>query len=213
MSKFCKKRIQTWCHWRPVETPTIPWPTAIRVEEDVHGVGHARYDWRQEVTGRSWTTVGVAAPLAQQGCPVPICDLDIVVGTTICKPNSSEGELYPQNFPTLHMNCLCLIEVVGIFFRVVWRSDNTCLKQSFKLNLTKDRFLIIFSAPLTLAATAVCRTSWGDLPESGSGGRVGDTSKVEPRWALAAAAAFVTSCKLVFAVTGFKVCAGAARGG
>ena len=173
--------IQTWCHCRPVETPTIACTTAIRVEEDVHGVGHARYDWRQEVTGRSWTIVGVATALAQQGCPVPICDLDIVVWTTICKPNSSEGELYPQNFPTLHMNCLCLIEVVGIFFRVVWRSDNTCGKQSFKLNLTKDRFLIIFSAPLTLAATAVCRTSWGDLPESGSGGRVGDTSKVEPR--------------------------------
>ena len=132
--------IQTWCHCRPVETPTIACTTAIRVEEDVHGVGHARYDWRQEVTGRSWTIVGVATALAQQGCPVPICDLDIVVGTTICKPNSSEGELYPQNFPTLYLNCLCPIEVVGILVRVVWRGDNTCGKQSFQLNSTKGIF-------------------------------------------------------------------------
>ena len=180
LSQCCKKRLQTWCHCRPVETPTSLCTTAIRVEEDVHGVGHGRYDWRLEVTGRSWTTVGVAAPLAQQGCPVPICDLDIVVGTIISHKNSSEGELYPQNFPTLHMNCLCLIEVVGICFRVVWRSDNTCGKQSFRLNSTEGIFLTIFSSSLTLTATVVCRTRWGDLPESGSSGRVRDTSKAVP---------------------------------
>ena len=72
--------------------------------------------------------------------------------------------------------------------------------------------MIIFPASLTLAATGVCRTSWGDLPESGSTGRVRDTSKADPGRALAAAAAFARS-KLVFAVIGFKVCAGAARGG
>ena len=159
LSQCCKKRLQTWCHCRPVETPTSLCTTAVRVEEDVHGVGHGRYDWRLEVTARSWTTVVVAAALAHQGCPVPICDVDVVVGTHRCRPNSKEGELYPQDFATLHLYCLCFINVVRIFSRVVWRGDNTCGTQSFKLNSTKGIFLTIFSSSLTFAATAVCRTT------------------------------------------------------
>ena len=182
LSQYCKKRLQTWCHCRPLETPARPCATGIRVEEDVHGVGQGRYDWRQEVTGRSFrASWSVATAPVHQGCPVPICDFDIVSGTRLCPIYSNLGELYPQHFATLHPYCLCPIQVVGIILRVVWRGDNTCGNQSFKLNSTKGICLTMFSTSLTLAATAVCRTScWGDLPESGSSGRVRDTSKVDP---------------------------------
>ena len=151
MNRCYKKRLQTWCHCRPVETPTFLCATAIRVEENVHGVGQGHYDWWQEVTIRSWTSLGVAAAPVHQSCPVPICDFDKVSGTHICHPNSNVGELYPQNFPTLDLHRLCYIQIIRIPIRVVWRGDNTCGKQSFRLNST------ILSKSITLAATAACR--------------------------------------------------------
>ena len=94
---------------------------------------------------------------------------------------------------------------------MVWRGDNTCGKKSFKLNSTKRTFLKLVSKSLTLAATAVARAVCCHLPESGSSGRVRDTSKADPRciWALAAAAVLARNK----AVSVFKVCAGAADGG
>ena len=121
MSQYCKKRLQTWCHCRPLETPARPCSTAIRVEEDVHGVGQGRYDWRQEVTGRSirasWS---VATAPVHQGCPVPIRDLDKVPRTGDDLYNSKVGELQPQYLPTLHFYRLRLVEVARSVVRVVW---------------------------------------------------------------------------------------------
>ena len=206
-------RCQTWCHCRPVETPSRPCSRAVRVEEDVHDVRLCGEDWRQEVPRTRGRYIRVAAAPVHQGCPVPFYDFDVVawaVGTRT-KKNLKAGELQPQHLPILCLYRLHPLQVVRITFGVVWRGDHTCCKQSFKLNSTKGN---IFES-LTLAATAVWRAKWWPpLPESGSSGRVGDTSKAEPGWiwALATAAVFATR-SLVFAVSGFKVCAGAAEGG
>ena len=71
--------------------------------------------------------------------------------------NSKAGELQSQHLPTRYLYRLCLRDVVGISFGVVLRGDNTCGKQSFKLNSTKRTFSTIVSTILTLAATTVCR--------------------------------------------------------
>ena len=156
-------RCQTWCHLRPVETPSRGVSRAVRVEEDVHGVRLCGEDWRQEVPRRRWTyTSGVAAAPVHQGCPVPFYDFDIVAwaGGCIMVTNIKlkAGELQPQHLPTLYLYPICPLKVVRITFGVVWRGDDTCGKQSFKLNWTKRTFLTFVSKSLTLAATAVCRT-------------------------------------------------------
>ena len=118
----------TWCHRTPAETPTSLCTTAIRVEEDLHSVAPGRYDWRQEVQGMRWISIRVAAAVVHQGCPVPIRDIDVVAlaGGDITSPNSKVGELQPQYLPTLHLYRLCLLNVVMVAARVVWRGDNTC---------------------------------------------------------------------------------------
>ena len=177
------KRLQTWCHRRPVETPTSSSTTTIRVEVDVHGIGLCRDDWRHEVMGMGRRDCGVATAPVHQGCPVPICDFDMAAWACvngITDPDSKVSELQPQYLPTLYLYCLCLVEVERVVARVVWRGDNTCGRQSFKLDSTKGIFLTIFSTSLTLVATVVCSAKWRDLPDSGSSGRVRDTSKADP---------------------------------
>ena len=99
----------------------------ICVEEDLHGVGVAHDDWRHKVTGRSWRTCGIATALVHQGCPVPICYLDMVaVGTVGTVINVKTGEIKPQYFPALHLNRFCLCHVRRVELREVWRADNTC---------------------------------------------------------------------------------------
>ena len=73
--------------------------------------------------------------------------------------NSKAGELQSQHLPTRYLYRLCLLVVVRIIFGVVLRGDNTCGKQSFKLNSAEGTFSTIVSTLLTLAATAVWRAS------------------------------------------------------
>ena len=155
-------RCQTWCHLRPVETPSSACSRAVRVEEDVHGVRICGEDWRQEVPRMRWVyTSGVAAAPVHQGCPVPFYDFDIVAwagGHIVTSINLKAGKLQPQHLPTLYLYPICPLEVVRIITGVVWRGDDTCGKKSFKLNWTKRTFLTFVTKSLTLAATAVCRT-------------------------------------------------------
>ena len=155
-------RCQTWCHLRPVETPSSACSRAVRVEEDVHGVRICGEDWRQEVPRMRWVyTSGVAAAPVHQGCPVPFYDFDIVAwaGGCIMVTNIKlkTGELQPQHLPTLYLYPICPLMVVRITAGVVRRGDNTCGRQSFKLNSTKTTFFTFVSKSLTLAATTVCR--------------------------------------------------------
>ena len=93
------------------------------MEEDLNSVAQGRYDWRQEVNRRRWSDRGVAAAIVHQGRPVPVCDLDKVAwagGDIITNMNSKASELQPQYLPTLHLDALCLVDVVGIVVRVVW---------------------------------------------------------------------------------------------
>ena len=96
------------------------------MEEDLHCAGVGHDDWRLEVTGGSARNRGLAAALVHQDFPVPICDLEMVAITVATVPNSKSGELKPQYFPTLHLNRLCLCDVVRVLLGVVWRGDNTC---------------------------------------------------------------------------------------
>ena len=109
-----------------------------------------------------WTyTTGVAAAPVHQGCPVPFYDFDIVAWAggriTVTRINFKVGKLQPQHLPTLYLYPICPLEVVRIILGVVWRGDDTCGKQSFKLNSTKRTFFTFVSKSLTLAATTVCR--------------------------------------------------------
>ena len=64
--------------------------------------------------------------------------------------NCKAGELQFQQLPALCLYPLCLLKSARISPRVVWRADNTCGKQSLKLNPTKGRLSIIVSiSPLT----------------------------------------------------------------
>ena len=160
----CKKRRhQTWCHRCPVETPSIAFSRGIRFEEDIHGVGLCGEDRWQ----------GVAAARVHQCCSVPIHDFDGVALAgdriaRITRINCKAGELQLQQLPALCLYPLCLLKSARITPRVVWRANNTCGKQSLKLNPTKGTLSIIVSiSPLTLGATAFCwtkrRVFW--LPE------------------------------------------------
>ena len=81
-------------------------------------------------------------------------------------------------------------------------------------NIEFKKMLPNLSPPLTLGATAFCRAKWM-MPKSGSSCWVEYTSKTEPRWiwALAAAALITITNVSIFAVFSLQVCAGAARGG
>ena len=61
----------TWCHRHPADTPTRPCLTAISTEHQLDNVACAYYVGRQ----------GGAAALLHQGCPVPVRDCQVVVGT------------------------------------------------------------------------------------------------------------------------------------
>ena len=108
-------------------------------------------------------TSGVAAAPVHQGCPVPFQDSDMVawaVGHIIVTGNNSKaGELQSQHLPTRYLYRLCLLVVVRISLGVVCRGDNTCGKQSLKLNSTEGTFSTNVSRLLTLAATAVWRAN------------------------------------------------------
>ena len=147
----CEKRHQTWCHRCPVETPSSGFSRGIRVEEDIHGVGLCGED--------GWQVV--AAARVHQCSPVPFHDFDGVASAGDHIPrrtsiNCKAGELQFQQLPALCLYPLCLLKSAGITPPwVVWRADNTCGKQSLKLNPTKGTLSIIVSiSPLTLAATA-----------------------------------------------------------
>ena len=132
------------------------------MEEDVHGVRICDEDWRLEVPRMRWTyTTGVATAPVHQGCPVSFYDFDIVAWAAghiiVTSIKLKAGELQPQQLPTLYLYPICPLKVVRITLRVVWRGDNTCGKQSFKLNSTKKTFFTLVSKSLTFAATAVCR--------------------------------------------------------
>ena len=79
-----------------------------------------------------WINSGEAADLVNQSYPVPIGDFDIVVMVTGSRitMNSKLGELQPQYLPTLHLDFFCLVKVVRVIAREVWRGDNTCAKRS-----------------------------------------------------------------------------------
>ena len=136
---------------------------AVRVEEDVHGVRLCDEDWRQEVPRTRWIIIGVAAAPVHQGCPVLFYDFDIVAWAggrvTRTRINYKTGELQPQRLPTLYLYPLCPLKVARITFGVVWRGDDTCGKQSFKLKSTEGTFSTIVSRLLTLAATPVWRAN------------------------------------------------------
>lgn len=146
----CEKRHQTWCHRCPVETPSSGFSGGVRVEEDIHGVGLCGEDW--------WHLV--AAARVHQCFPVPFHDFDgvalagdLIPGIT--RINCKAGELQLQQLPALCLYPLCLLKSARIIPWVVWRADDTCGKQSLKLNPTKGTLSIIVSiSPLTLAATA-----------------------------------------------------------
>ena len=174
-------RCPTWCHRRPVETPSSGCWWTVRVEEDVHGVAVWGEDGRQEVIWMRRFQIRVATAPVHQGCPIPFYDFDKVAWTggriTVTRINCKASELQPQHLPTLYFYPLRFLEVVRITLRVVWRGDNTCEVQSSQLNSTKGTFQLIISTSLTLAATAVCRANRCRLPESWSSGRVRDTGK------------------------------------
>ena len=99
--------LQTWCHRDPAKTPpSRSHPvSAIRVEEYFHCVGSRCDGWWLEVQGIRWT-IGIAAAVVHQGCPVPIGDLDIVAwagGDRTTNFNSKVVELQPQYLPCLHL--------------------------------------------------------------------------------------------------------------
>ena len=138
-----KIKWETWCHCTPAETPTRLCIIAICPKKDVHCVGGRRDVWRQEEKGTGWFDWGVATAVVHQGCPVPICDLDMVPLTIRSPPNSKVGELQPQYLSTLHLNCLGLLKVVRVIARVVWWSKNTC-KTHIKTGLVYAIFLANF---------------------------------------------------------------------
>ena len=65
----------TWCHCTPADPPTrvsTNIGSAISAEVELDNVACARYvGWQ-----------GGAAALLHQGCPVPICDCQVVVART-----------------------------------------------------------------------------------------------------------------------------------
>ena len=129
MSWCWVRRLQTWCHRCPVETPTSSNTTTIRVVEDVHGIGLCRDHWRHEVIGRIRSDCGVATAFVHQGCPIPICDFDMAAWAFVnisADSNSECGELQPQYLPALYLYSLRLVVVERVVAGVVWRRDNTC---------------------------------------------------------------------------------------
>ena len=137
------KRLQTWRHRCPVETPASSTTTTIRVVVDVHGIGLCCDHWRHEVTGRIRRDCGVATAFVHQDCPVPICDFDMAAWAFVnisADSNSKLGELQPQCLPTLYLYSLCFVDAGRVAAGVVWRRDNTCGRYSFKLNSSRERF-------------------------------------------------------------------------
>ena len=61
----------TWCHRTPADTPTRICTTGRSAEHQLDDVACACYVGRQ----------GGAAALLHQGCPVPVRDCQVVVGT------------------------------------------------------------------------------------------------------------------------------------
>ena len=163
----------TWGHSTPVDTPTSPWMMFIGCEQELDDICLACDVGRLRVSRGS----------RHQGCPIPVCDWQVVP-----KVKGEHGEVEWQDQTLLYFYRLCLLKIVGIAARVVWRGYNTCCKESFKI--TPRANLIMFSPPLTSAATALCRAKcwmhW--LPKSGSGGQVRSTSHVNVTPAAAALA-------------------------
>ena len=62
----------TWCHCAPADTPTRSCITAISTELQLDDVACACYVGRK----------GGAAALLHQGCPVPVCDCQVVEAMT-----------------------------------------------------------------------------------------------------------------------------------
>ena len=64
---------------------------------------------------------GLAAAVVHQGCPVPICNFDIVLTRGVFSIiNFKVGELQPQYLSSLHMNSFGPLKVVRVVVRVVW---------------------------------------------------------------------------------------------
>ena len=205
----------TWCNRNPAQSPSISCIYVICVEMNFYSVAPRINGWRQEIPVIRWFKRGTAAAVVHQRCPVPIGDFDIVAfwagddtGITLTTPDIKVGKLQFQCFPAQYFYCFCLVDIVRIVVRIVWGGDNTCKK------LEVNNIFITKPSPLTLAATSFCRTKWVyRLPDWFSSGWIKNTSKAQPRWIWALAAAAVIADPFIFANVGFQVCAGAARRG
>ena len=114
------------------------------VEEDLHSVAPACYDWRQEVIGIRWIQGGAATAIVHQGCSVPICDFDIVAwagGAIATSWNIKAGELKPQKLSIFHLYHIRSVQQAGIAVRAVWWSQHACGEESLILSTQTFCFL------------------------------------------------------------------------
>ena len=101
----------TWCYRTPADTPTRPCSIGTSNEHQLDNVACACYvGWQ-----------GGAAALLHQGCPVPVCDCQVVVvtGGIPLHFNVKCSELQREDQSLLHMDRLCLPEAVWVVVRVV----------------------------------------------------------------------------------------------
>ena len=129
----------TWCHHTPPDPPTSPSICAISAEHQLDNVACACYIGRERgadtlISDQNVAIRGGAAALLHQGCPVPVRDCQVVVGTGgtggTFVLNVKCSELQWEDQSLLHLYRLRLLEVVRIVVGVVWWGDHTCGKDS-----------------------------------------------------------------------------------
>ena len=100
----------TWCHRNPADTPTSPCSTAISNEPELDNVACACYVSRQ----------GVATAFFHQGCPIAVCDCQVVVATGGMGFDVIRSELQRQDQSLLHLYRFSVLKVIWIVVGVVW---------------------------------------------------------------------------------------------
>ena len=105
----------------PVDTPTRKYCAPVRVKIQMN-ISSTRYVGRK----------AVATSALHQGCPVFVCDCQLVAAR-LCVEG---GELYVEHHPILHSYGFSSPQVSRVSVWVVRGCDNTCEK---RLNLRTDK--------------------------------------------------------------------------
>ena len=112
-----------WYHRTPADTPTRRCINVISNEHKLYDVACACYVlWEDR-----------AAVLFHQGCPVPVCDCQVVVVVVAAVCDLKCSELQREDQSLLDLYRLCLLKVARVVVWVVWWADFTYCKEYIKV--------------------------------------------------------------------------------